>query len=627
MSEAEPARPAKRADQSLGERWVGFLRGYSPVNRVEGMFAESLPKHAQAYGFEPIQFEHPYLQKLLGALAPAEGRLTNVILTGTAGDGKTTLCHDLWQRFGGGDERATGKNRHSYLPLDVDTPNGTRRIHFIFEFSGWCPAPDQEWSEEKLDLINRFARSVQEPDPQEYFILAANDGRLVQAFDSLPEGTYAKSLASDIEELLNNGRAKAEGLALEFLNLSQMSSADTLKRAFVAVLGRPEWSCLVDEADDPAFSDASPLKRNYWALCNPAIQERVIALAELLDANSLHVSIREILLLVVNALLGCESAKEHVATAADLRGVAERGGMHEATIYGNIFGANLSERRRENFAVFRYLGGFRIGFETSNLFDNLLVFGRDDPNLQADHAAYVADDPFYGDDPAFEVLRASYLEAEDDRDEGAEPFLKELVGQRRRLFFRLPDVDDRLDAWKLSIFPSASAYRRQVLTPLRDGRPIETIILQRLICGLNRIWTGMLAGDLDRLFLSTGLDLSSAKVSDIFLYEIPLRRSLHGDEVSVVAVDGAPVLRIMLGRDEKPLDFPLWLVRYEFLTRVAAGALPSSFSKECNEDVLAFKSQVLSQFYRRAGDNPGSLSILSAGPNGSLSSRQLGISL
>lgn len=49
----------KPAHPSLGERWVGFLRGYGPINRIEGMFAETLPKHARAFGFEPLQFEHP----------------------------------------------------------------------------------------------------------------------------------------------------------------------------------------------------------------------------------------------------------------------------------------------------------------------------------------------------------------------------------------------------------------------------------------------------------------------------------------------------------------------------------------------------------------------------------------
>ena len=616
----------KPAHPSLGERWVGFLRGYGPINRIEGMFAETLPKHARAFGFEPLQFEHPYLEKLLEVLDPAQGRLTNVVLTGTAGDGKTTLCHELWHRFGGSDERKSGKNRQNYLPLDVDTPDGVRRLHFIFEFSGWCPEKGQPWPEDRLDLINRFVASVHSPDPQEFFVIAANDGRLIQAFDSLPE-TPAKTLAPAIEELLADELSRLDALNLLFLNLTRMPTADILERALDCLLARPEWSCLESEAEDPAFSPASPLTRNFRLLSDAAVRARLRALADLMDSNGLHVSIREILLLLINGLLGWPAAQEHVATADDLRTLTVSGKVHEAALYGNLFGANLPERRRDKLSVFRFLGGFRIGHETTNLLDSLLIFGRNDPNLASDHEAYLASDPYYADDPEFERLRLAYLEAEDERADGARAFLEALVNERRRLFFRLPENDERLDPWKLSIFPSAGAYRRQVLEPLRSGRPVDTIILQRLVSGLNRIWTGMLAGDLDRLFLSTGLDFSSAKISDIYLYEVPLRKSLHGDEVTIVARDDAPVLRVMLGRDEQPIDFPLWLVRYEFLSRVAQGALPSSFSKECNEDVLAFKSQVLSQFYKRAGDNLGSLAVLSTGPRGSLTPHQLGISL
>ena len=49
---------------------------------------------------------------------------------------------------------------------------------------------------------------------------------------------------------------------------------------------------------------------------------------------------------------------------------------------------------------------------------------------------------------------------------------------------------------------------------------------------------------------------------------------------------------------------PLTLIRYEFLSRIAAeGALPASFSKECYEDLLAFKSQLLAALeHRRRAD-------------------------
>lgn len=627
MSQPAPAAAEEKPTPSLGERWVAFLRGYGPINRIEGMYAETLPAHARRFGFPPLQFEHPYLDTLLQVLNPAAGTLTNVILTGTAGDGKTTLCHELWARFGGGDHRTTGKNRENYLPLDVTTPSGAKRLHFIFEFSGWCPEKGQPWPEDRLDLMNRLIKSILAPEPDEYFIIAANDGRLVQAWDSLPDDAPAKQLSSAIEELLANDRSRIEDHELLFLNLSRMPTSQIVQRALDCLLARPEWACFESESEDPAFSADSPLTRNFRLLADPAIRERLLALADLMDANGLHIPIREVLLLLVNALLGWSGGTAHVATVEDLRSLVSKGAAHEAALYGNLFGANLPERRRDGLAVFRHLGAFRIGHETSNLLDGLPIFGPDDPNLQEDYRRYLESDPYYAGNPEFERLRRLYLEAEDERNDGAQAFLEALVNERRRLFFRLSEGDERLDPWKLSVFPSAGSYRRQVLESLRAKRPVDTIILQRLVCGLNRIWTGMLAGDLDRLFLSTGLDLSSAKVSDIYLYEVPLRRSPHGEEVSIVEIDGLPALRVSLGKDRPPAEFKLHLVRYEFLTRVAEGAMPSSFSKECNEDVLAFKSQVLSDYYDMVGEGGGVVSVLTAGARGALVSRQLGISL
>jgi hypothetical protein len=44
----------------------------------------------------------------------------------------------------------------------------------------------------------------------------------------------------------------------------------------------------------------------------------------------------------------------------------------------------------------------------------------------------------------------------------------------------------------------------------------------------------------------------------------------------------------------------LTLIRYEFLSRIALeGALPASFSKECYEDLLAFKSQLIAAYMKR----------------------------
>ncbi len=47
------------------------------------------------------------------------------------------------------------------------------------------------------------------------------------------------------------------------------------------------------------------------------------------------------------------------------------------------------------------------------------------------------------------------------------------------------------------------------------------------------------------------------------------------------------------------VPFLLQLTRFEFLNRVAEGALPSSFSRECYEDILAFKTNLLRKLDER----------------------------
>ncbi|MBZ9724858.1 hypothetical protein LB554_12955 [Mesorhizobium sp. CO1-1-11] len=589
------------------------------------MYAETVSQQALAYGVAPLAFEHPEAEALAEAIAPEQGALTNVVLTGTAGDGKTSLCSELWYRLTGDKSRKAGKDRSNYGKVVVATPQGDRTLHFIFEFSGFTPEQHQPWKAEQIDLLNRFARSVFDPEPSEYFVVAGNDGKLVQAFDSLPDGadTRMKPL---IETLLTRDQRSQAGAALLFLNLSRMSTRQLLERALDCLLARQEWACFEAEANDPAFSPSSPLTRNFRLLHEPRIRERLQALGELCDSNGFHVSIREILLLLVNALLGYKGG-DGLARADALRELVRDGRHHDACLYDNLLGANLTEARRERYAVFRFLTGFRIGLETSNALDALLVFGQNDTDLQAHYQRLLGDDLQYGVNPGFERLREAYLEAEEDRG-AADEFHAGLLAERRRLFFRLTEADPRFDPWQLSVFMSAGGYRSQMLAPLRAGGAVDPALLARLVQGLNRVWTGMLAGSLDKLYLTTGLDFTTARVSDLYLNAVPLEPDFNGSGLSF-SFDRdrhVPVLHVHL-RQDHDAALPLTLMRFEFLMRVAQGALPSSFSKECYEDIISFKTRVLSDFYRINEGRSVPLSILSASTDGALVTRQLGIRL
>jgi len=274
----------------------------------------------------------------------------------------------------------------------------------------------------------------------------------------------------------------------------------------------------------------------------------------------------------------------------------------------HIFGGNLSEIRRESILVFEALNRFGIGYETSNRIDNILIFGDADEALRPYFGRYMADDAFYGADASYRAAQREYIEGTDEDDERSATFLRMLVAQRRGLFFKIPDDEkEEMRLWELTVFRYAGEYLERVVAILQAGRRVERPILSRLVRGLNRVFTGMLVSDDRELLLATSLAPSQGRVSRLLEERVSVEPRL-GERVEIVlrAHDGMPALEVALSRDIRQL-LPLHLTRYEFLSRVAEGALPSSFSKECYEDLLAFKSQLLAALAKRraeAGEEP-----------------------
>lgn len=64
--------------------------------------------------------------------------------------------------------------------------------------------------------------------------------------------------------------------------------------------------------------------------------------------------------------------------------------------------------------------------------------------------------------------------------------------------------------------------------------------------------------------------------------------------IKLVEDTGRPRLDVSLAAGPgNSVAFDLTPIRHEFLSRVAEGALPASFSNECLEDLLAFKAKLL----------------------------------
>jgi len=147
---------------------------------------------------------------------------------------------------------------------------------------------------------------------------------------------------------------------------------------------------------------------------------------------------------------------------------------------------------------------------------------------------------------------------------------------------------------------------------LKTGATIKRPILARLVKGLNRVFTGMLINSDRELYLATSGNFSQAKVSRILVERVSVEPS-KGERVALRfdETNGRVLLTVFFTPEIK-VDFNLTLIRYEFLSRIALeGALPASFSKECYEDLLAFKSQLIASFAtRQAKDQTASGSTI-----------------
>jgi hypothetical protein len=80
-------------------------------------------------------------------------------------------------------------------------------------------------------------------------------------------------------------------------------------------------------------------------------------------------------------------------------------------------------------------------------------------------------------------------------------------------------------------------------------------------------------------------------VSDILISQIELDSEPPGMEI--LRKDASSVPETVLRTNGREFRFPLTLPRFEFLCRVADGAMPSSFSRESCADFMSLKQRCL----------------------------------
>ncbi|WP_288142453.1 hypothetical protein [Mesorhizobium sp.] len=558
------------------------------------MYDEQIRRSARRYDVEALDFVHPLEAELFAAVSHNAERARSIILTGTAGDGKSRLCGRLWTELGGDASEWTANE--IYQEISATVGGRARKVGIIRDLTALPPNGTYGIWAGKNALLEAINQSFFSPDPETIFVIAANDGQLLDTWRRAVDVTLSKEGYELLEACLVEGKPTSQG-EVAFFNLSAVPCATILDLTLKAIIAHPGWKAAYEEAEpDGFFSEACPIRRNFEILSSAQFRSRLRQLFKLMDLNELHTPIRRVLLLIANMLLGHPSTKDRLMSPSEIRTLLLSGKAHAGDIHQNLFGANLTPARRESLEIFEFLNRFGIGDETTNRIDNILVFGPSDETLRPYYLSLVegAFSPQALDE--LSALRNDYLERPDATQEGEHPFLSSLQAQRRAIFFQIPDDQaEDLKLWDLTVFRHAGEFLRDVVAPLQDKGRVNRAILGRLVNGLNRIFTGMLVTTDRELLIAAGLSGSAAGLSQILVERVSVaprrheRVELRSGTLPALIVEIDSAVEVVL---------ELNLVRYEFLMRVAGGALPGSFSKECHEDILAFKSAILAALVR-----------------------------
>jgi hypothetical protein len=148
--------------------WINFLRQYGPMPRNDNMYDETIQRTLKKKKIQPIVFETQYLGELIENFRSTSPK--SVILTGTAGDGKTYYCREIWEKFGGSIEEWQQDGKVYSLAL------GDRELVIIKDLS------ELKSLEEKELYLPDIAKAILGKENTKLYLIAANDGQLIEAW-------------------------------------------------------------------------------------------------------------------------------------------------------------------------------------------------------------------------------------------------------------------------------------------------------------------------------------------------------------------------------------------------------------------------------------------------------------
>jgi len=196
------------------------------------MYDELIQSEIERHAIDPaIHIDPARLEEVQRNFESATPR--NVILTGTAGDGKTYHCRRVWEHFGGSPEEWKAGEKILTLPLAISG----KTITIVKDLSELTQS-------EKNTVIENLAMAVAGRNEYDVFLVAANDGQLLSAWRdwSVTQDEKAYQVFKIVEDMLVEERTRDDALLLDLYNLSRLDASVHFEELVEQIVEHPQWS-------------------------------------------------------------------------------------------------------------------------------------------------------------------------------------------------------------------------------------------------------------------------------------------------------------------------------------------------------------------------------------------------
>lgn len=572
---------------SVSNPFVDYLSRYTTASPDhEAAFDEFLAQAPPPAG-GPLRLETKVEAFLRGCFARPDP--PSVILTGNAGDGKTYLCRQILAAFGA---QPASWEELAGAPIR----RGDLSLHVVKDLS-------ELGEEQGAAVLRGLAASLDGPPSAERYLIAANEGRLRYLLGRAD----APALRDRVDSQLKNGPDLGSH-ELIVINLTAVTTSTFVPAALRWMTADEHWAAC---ATCPARGRC-PLLHNATRLREPQIAGRVQQLYQLLEHLDIHVTVRDMLIHLAYTLTGNRRC-------ADLqRPEAEGEDQSSFVYYQNIWGRQDDAGFRRKASVMQHLDRLGIGEHSLFEIDDFIVSGGQAPDEQEEHARLFA--PLVDlDGWRFAQDREAYLSGGADRSAADEEQALRgwLPHCRRKLFF---EWQAESKVARLIPFLYLDLYQ----SLLRNERGVQERVLRYLVIGLNRAFSRLYLTEREYLYVTTQYLHSGEQPRPLVRLRIPLTdlwlkpedcddQPAYNCERQALYLLIAPPAQLRGGGGEQAesLRWPIGLLQFEYLIRLAHGGTFNILAEECELDVRSLKDQLLSRF-AGAPDRSGELEFFVA---------------